>query len=108
MNLNERIKQLRERMGLTQKEVADEIGVTERAYINYEKDRFPRDEKLLQGLAKALGTTVSYLIEGTDNKEHRFAALARSAEGLSEEQVDELHSFFSKTIDVYLKATEKK
>jgi len=103
MNLNERIKNLREEKRLTQKEIAEKIGVSERVYSYYEKDRFPKDEIILKNIATALGTTVAALIGEDAYKEDKFVALARSAEKLSDDEQDKLFQIFESTMDVFLK-----
>lgn len=104
MNLNERIKQMREAKGLTQKEMSEQIGVTERAYVNYEKNRFPREEGTLRKIAKALDTTVAALLnEDSDSIPNEFIALARSAESLSPEERSKIFKIFKSMIEVVKK-----
>ena len=58
----DRIKLLRESHGLTKKEIAKAIGITERAYITYEYgQREPSMETIIK-LAKYYGTTTVYLL----------------------------------------------
>ena len=59
-----RIKQLLEKKGITQKELATKAGCTEAAISHYIKgDRVPRARVLTQ-IAIALDTTSDYLMEG--------------------------------------------
>lgn len=103
MKMGERLKFLRENKGLTQKQLADIIGVSDRVYAYYEQDRFPKDEEILKSLAKALDTTVSFLI-GEDTMENsQFTVLARSAESLSKEDKDQLYQIFNATLESFLK-----
>ena len=69
MNIHNRLKMLREEKGSLQKEVASYIGVSERVYGFYEKDRFPKDEKVLNKLAEYFDVTIDYLLGKTDSKE---------------------------------------
>ena len=63
-NLGERIKQLLDKKGITQKELADKTGCTEAAISHYIKgDRNPR-ASVLTKIAVALDTTSDYLMEG--------------------------------------------
>lgn len=49
MNFNERLKMYRNASGLTQKAVADEIGVSVRGYQQYEQGKYePGIEKLIK------------------------------------------------------------
>lgn len=52
------LKAARKAAGLTQKQVADKTGVTERMYQRYEYGESIPDAYVVQMLAKALGTTV--------------------------------------------------
>lgn len=63
ITINEKLRHLRKSKKMTQKEVADKIGVSSRVYAYYEQDRFPKNETTLKNLASALDTTISYLIE---------------------------------------------
>ncbi len=58
----ERLKQLRQKKGLTQKDIADLVHVNRVTYTNWEKgNREPNFETLLK-LASILNTTTSYLL----------------------------------------------
>ena len=61
-----RLKQLRESRGMTQQELADLIGVTERTVIHWEKYGFSSADKL-EKLAGAFGVSVSYLLDYDTN-----------------------------------------
>ena len=58
---NERLKKLRKEAGLTQKEVADIIGISDRVYAYYETERFPKDEKIIRKLTVCFDCTADYL-----------------------------------------------
>lgn len=61
-----RLVQLRKKRGLTQQQIADEIGVNRGSYSNWEKGkREPSFENLVK-LASILGTSTDYLL-GTSN-----------------------------------------
>ena len=61
-----RLVQLRKKRGLTQQQIADEIGVNRGSYSNWEKGkREPNFETLLK-LASILNTTTSYLLGESD------------------------------------------
>lgn len=103
MKMGERLKLLREKKGLTQKQLADIIGVSDRVYAYYEQDRFPKDESILKSLARALDTTVSFLLGEDSIEKSQFTVLARSAETLSQEDRDQLYQIFNATLDSFLK-----
>ena len=62
--IGSRMKELLEKKGMTQKELAIRAGCTEAAISHYIKgDRTPRSSVLAR-IAMALGTTSEYLLEG--------------------------------------------
>lgn len=63
----ERLKTSRTKKGLTQKEFASMIGISERSYQNYELGtREPNFEKLI-AIAKYLDVSTDYLLGLTEN-----------------------------------------
>lgn len=86
--LGERIKSLLSKKGMTQKQLAQEVGCTEAAISHYVKgDRVPRSS-VMSKIAIALGTTSDYLTEGIpqDAKSELGYAkklIARNAERMS-------------------------
>jgi transcriptional regulator with XRE-family HTH domain len=63
----DRLKALRKKMNLTQKEVGEKIGLSDKTISSYEQgDRQPDNETLLK-LANFFGVSVSYLLGETDN-----------------------------------------
>lgn len=69
--LSERLKKLREKKEVLQKDVANYIGVSERVYGFYETGRFPKDEIILTRLADYFNCTVDYLIGRTNDPEDK-------------------------------------
>lgn len=64
MEFNERLKIQRKCHKFTQQHVADEIGVSLRAYQHYEQGLYePGIEKLIK-LADLFGVTIDFLIRG--------------------------------------------
>jgi len=61
MNVNERIREIREERGFTQQEIAEQIFVGQRTYSDYEsgKTRIPIDRLLL--LARFYDVSLDYL-----------------------------------------------
>ena len=58
------IKSLREQRGLTQRALADAVGVTDKAVSNWESGRGLPDISLVEPLAVALGVSVAELLTG--------------------------------------------
>lgn len=66
-----RLKELRQKKGLTQQEIADLLHVNRVTYTNWEKgNREPNFEKLFL-LAEYLETTTDYLLGKSDNNKKR-------------------------------------
>lgn len=63
----ERVRRARERAALTQKEMADLLGVKERTYQNYEYDRIPWGH--LDVIASETGVTKDWIITGSEMNE---------------------------------------
>lgn len=86
MRLGERIKKARKGKG-TQAELAEQIGVHEMTIRRWESgERYP-DADMLQKLAAALGTSVSYLMGETDDPQGSVPWVASSPHQCSENQV---------------------
>lgn len=63
------IKQLREKRKITQKELAEQISVSDKAVSKWETGKGLPDISILEELSKALGVSVSELLTG-DLKEN--------------------------------------
>ena len=63
-SLNERIKQLRKDKGLTQTQLADLLGVTDKAVSKWEVGEANPDISLLAKIAEIFGVSVDYLLTG--------------------------------------------
>ncbi len=57
-----KLRELRKAKGLTQQEIADEIGVTKRTYIYWEKGERQIKPEKAQQLADYFGVSVGYLL----------------------------------------------
>jgi hypothetical protein len=72
--MNNRLKELRlskefkDKIGMTQQEIADEIGVTKRTYIYWEQGERPIKPDKAQQLADFFGVSVGYLLGFTESK----------------------------------------
>ena len=68
MSLGEKIKQRRRQLNLSQEKLAEMIDVHSNTIRKWEKNESTPDLKLLQFLADALQTTVTYLCEENETK----------------------------------------
>ena len=64
----ERVKNLREDLDMTQKEVAEKLYINRSTYSNYESGIRNLPVEILSDLADIFGTSVDYLIGRTDIK----------------------------------------
>ncbi len=60
--LGKTLKELREERGLTQREVAEALGIHSVTYLHYEKGQREPPLSLLADMAKFYGETVDYLL----------------------------------------------
>lgn len=65
-NIRKRIKELREKRGLLQKEVAEKIGVTRETINNIENGKSKGNIEMIEPLCRVLGVTPTYLILGKE------------------------------------------
>lgn len=63
MGIGKRIKEARERAGLTQEELGKRIGVTGSAITNYEKETSHPKEPIMYALINALGVDANFLFQ---------------------------------------------
>lgn len=61
-NIGKRIKNMREKNGLTQKELAEKLGVSRQALSNYESDKRLPDIYVVAQMADVFSVTVDSLI----------------------------------------------
>lgn len=90
MEFSERLKNLRKQAGLTQVDVAGELGISQQAYASWERGtKKPTQENLVK-IAQILNVTVDYLVgnsdeEITNNKLEDIEILFRkNSEGLTD------------------------
>lgn len=67
-SLNERIKQLRKEKGLTQTQLADSLGVTDKAVSKWEVGEANPDISLLAKLSEIFGVSIDYLLTGVSHE----------------------------------------
>lgn len=67
MNFGEKVSQLRKQNGLTQRQLADALGVSLRTITNYETGgRYPKQREIYKKLADVLQVDINYLL--TENE----------------------------------------
>ena len=65
MTFGDRLRNLRQKANMTQKEVAEKLGITESAYGYYEQGRREPPQEAYKVLAQLFDVTLDYLILGT-------------------------------------------
>ena len=68
MELGERIKSLRTKAGLTQKELGEKVGINYIQIGRYETKKATPSTDILNKLANALNTTTDFLMNGTQDE----------------------------------------
>ena len=103
-----RLVQLRKKRGLTQQQIADEIGVNRGSYSNWEKGkREPSFENLIK-LADILDTTTDFLLGktnidfGNDSKVYE-----EYKELLSQNKKEEIKERYDHSFEFFIKAVAK-
>ncbi len=132
--LKDKIKELRKKSGLTMRQLADAVNVSEATISRWESGNIPnmRRDKIYD-LAKALNTTPAYLMGWDEYSEfvqqpntpdsdlesqrnnheqdathHRLQIAARHLEELPEDIREKMISNFEESIDMYLDVLKKK
>ena len=79
MELKDTLKQIREKHGLTKRELCEKTGISERAYLTYEFGEREPKISVIQKLADFYGVTTDYLL-GREPAPNPFAELNLSEE----------------------------
>lgn len=101
MEFGDRLKELREEKGITQKDLGKVINISDRVIGYYESnDRFPKDEKILKMLADYFNVSVDYLVGRTNprNLQNELIAEAKSTynlnvQGLPAEAIEKIEEY---------------
>jgi transcriptional regulator with XRE-family HTH domain len=64
----ENLKKLREKAGLSQQKLANQLGITQQSIHSYENGVYEPDIATLKQIAAYFDTSVDYLIGNTDNQ----------------------------------------
>ena len=108
MDFTERLKTLRKQANLTQKEMAEIIGISQPAYGDWERGvKKPSHENLIK-IAKFYGVTTDYLLEGKNDNDDVDsstvdAVFRMASDGLTEYE----KSLFRKDIIDYINERKK-
>jgi transcriptional regulator with XRE-family HTH domain len=99
MSFGSRLKNLRTELGLTQKDLGDKIGVSDRVVGYYESDdRFPKDESILILISKVFNTSTDYLLGLTNTRNpieeiETIAAHHDDENNFTEEELESIEEF---------------
>ncbi len=109
--IGQRIKELRTKLNLTQKGLAEKVGMTYVQIGRYEKRGAVPSSEVLNKLADALNTTTDYLMNG--NTEEKAKASLKDSELLQQfkavEELDEKDkSTIKDIIDAFIKRSRLK
>ncbi|MBQ7521479.1 MAG: helix-turn-helix transcriptional regulator [Clostridia bacterium] len=72
MAFSDNLRIIRENVGMSQAELADTLGISQKAVYGYEKGIRVPNVVLACCMATALGTTVEKLVNGTDDKREQL------------------------------------
>lgn len=94
--LGQRIRQSRTAKGMTQWQLADQLGMTEANISSYERNKsIPPTDKLIQ-IGKILNVSTQFLLHGTDemnNDAIGTVAAHHDGEDWTEEELEEIERF---------------
>ena len=82
------IKEARERVGLSQKELADSLGIKPQTFNGYETGKHDPKSDILIAIAQRCNTTVDFLLGRTSNPDQIKNAPTDNGEGESENERD--------------------
>ena len=107
------ISEKRKALGMTQKELAEKLFLSDKAVSKWERGLSLPDVSVLMPLAQALGVTVTELLEGEELKHEetisaeRTEQVVRKAISLSENPTARGNRFHKKNLPVWLAYTAK-
>lgn len=90
MEFYEELKAARIKAGLTQQQIADEIGITKSTYCGYETAKRNPDPQRIKQLAKVLHISADTLLDTGIEKEKAPASAEAETRGISLEETDKL------------------
>lgn len=97
--IGQRIQSVRTQQGMSQADFAEALGISVRAYQNYERGERPVSKQLLCALKSTFGTSSDYILSGDDetNAESPLGKLTSWAEVVA--MADLLHFIFQELDD---------
>jgi transcriptional regulator with XRE-family HTH domain len=101
-SVSQNIVNLRKRLGLSQQEVADYLGVTHTIISNYENEKYPLTDEHLSKLADLFDLDIADLLEESAENKLLNIAFAFRADEISSEDITPITQF-KKIIRNYLK-----
>lgn len=96
MNIGDRIKQLREKLGLSNRQLAKKAGLSQPVMNRLENNERKADIQTLQKICQALGITLKdFFDEGspTEPLPEEYEQLVENAKSLTPEQLRQLNEF---------------
>lgn len=104
-SFSNKLSSLRNRKGLSQSELAKELGVAQTTYSGWELGREPKYNKLIE-ISKFFNVPIDYLLE--NEKENQTTEIARLERELNKEQKEKLKEMCKVMFpDEYKRITKK-
>jgi putative transcriptional regulator len=105
MGFPERLKELRLKKGLTQKEIAEEFGIKQPNYQQWESGKRKPSSETLEKFANFFGVTMDYLSGNEEDLENIELLFRMNSKGLTDEEKEifkrELIEFMEKRKKVF-------
>lgn len=89
MTIGERLRELRYKAGLTQGEIAREIGITQQTYSNYEKNVRSMDAEMIKRFSEYYGVSADYILCIETYRQPQLSARSVNYSEESQEKTDE-------------------
>lgn len=107
--MNNRIKKLRKLNKISQKNLVSNLGITQQALSNYEKEKRIPDQQTWEALANFFNVSVDYLKGYGYSKEYIYQQLDEAYKENWEDPTGQIKGGgFKKTVDAYLKQAKIK
>lgn len=107
--MNNRIKKLRKLNKISQKNLVSNLGITQQALSNYEKEKRIPDQQTWEALANFFNVSVDYLKGYGYSKEYIYQQLDEAYKENWEDPMGQIKGGgFKKTVDAYLKQAKIK
>lgn len=107
MEFSERLKNLRKQAGLTQVDVAGELGISQQAYASWERGvKRPTQENLVK-IAQILNVSVDYLVGNSEEKSDELDNIELLFRMNSKGLTDEEKVIFKKELIEFMEERKK-